>query len=333
MAVFLDYVNNVLGKLRQTPITTLSTDNTTVAFRTQLAVQRAIARVWNAKQWSFKQSKVQFALAIGQSEYPLPRIVGEPYIALSSRPPYLLKPKSEDFFDNLVPNPIATGNPEFYMLWENAGVESQPTSASIISFSSNNAGDTTQKIMIRGLVGGVEDHEVISLNGTVTVNSTKQYSSIYSISKSDYTSGLVTVTSNSGAVSVLLFGPLEKTVRIKMVRFYSTPSSTLTVTMKHFKQPFVPTQDFDDAGIPSRWDYVVEQYAFAMSLQPLGQDQIAEQQAEFAIADKMVEIDMAAEETLSSAIVIVPNRALTDFPAGQGYIRSNVDGLSFEQDY
>lgn len=332
MAIFLEHVNVILGKLRQDTISTISTDQTTVAFRVQTAVQRAIARVWNAKQWTFKQSKDTLTLVASTSEYNLPKVVGEPYLILSTLSPYFVRPISEDKFDTEVPNPISSANPEIAMLFENTGVRTQPTSASIVTIASNSASDTTQKVLVRGVVSGEEDSELLSLSGLTSVNSTKSFSKIYAISKSAATAGLITVTSNSGAVSVLTIGPLEKTVRVKKIRFYPIPSAVGTITIKHFRVPFIPTQDFDDSGIPSRWDYIVEQYAFAMALQPLGQDQINEQTVEFQLADKMLLEDMASEEKQDSSVVLVPNRVFSDGPRTQGFIRSSVDGLSFEED-
>ncbi len=330
MALFIDSVNVVLQRLRQDPITVLSTDTSTVAYRTQIAVQRAIARIWNAKQWTFKQRKTTLALTSGTSEYNLDKEIGEPYIVLLSASPYLVRPKSEDDFDTRVPNPTATGNPDYYMLFEYAGVSTQPTSASVITVASSSTSDTTQSVLVRGVVSGQEDYELVNLNGTTSVATTKQFTSVRSISKSAATAGRITCTSNSGAVTVLVMGPLEKTTKLKKVRFYPTPSSSLTATFKHFKEPFIPTQALDDSEIPGRWDYVVEQWAFAMALQPQGQDQITEQQTQFELAEKYLNEDMVAEERQSAETIIIPRRGLDDGTEYEGLLRSSEDGYSFE---
>lgn len=330
MALFIESVNVVLQRLRETPITELSSDATSVAFRAQTAVQRAVARVWNAKQWTFKQRKTTLALTSGTGEYNLGKEVGEPYIVLLSASPYLVRPKSEEDFDTRIPNPTGTGNPDHYMLFEYGGVETQPTSASILTLASSSVSDTTQSVMIRGVVSGQEDYEMVTLNGTTQVTTTKQFTSIRSISKSAATAGRISVTSNGGAVTVLTLGPLEKTTRLKKVRFYPTPSSSLTATIKHFKEPFIPTQALDDSEIPSRWDYVVEQWAFALALQPQGQDQITEQQSQFDLAEKYLNEDMASEERQTAAQIIVPRRGLDDGTLYEGYLRSDTDGFSFE---
>lgn len=330
MAIFIDHVNNVLNKLRKDPISSLSTDNTTTAFFVQTAVQRAIARVWNAKQWSFKQTKDTLTLVASTSEYNLPKRVGEVIRVLSSLSPYWVRIISEDQFDSKNPNPIASGNPELGMLFEVAGVEVQPSSASVISVSSNSAADTTQTVLVRGLVSGEEDVELLTLNGTTVVNGAKSFTKIYALSKSALTAGMLTFTSNAAAVTNATMSPLVKTLRVKKLRLDPIPSAVGTLTIKHFAAPYIPSQALDDSGIPSRWDYVVEQFAFAMALQPQGQEQLSEQTTEFQIAIKMLEEDMASEEKQDSSVIIVPNRAFSDGPAVQGLVRSSEDGYSFE---
>jgi hypothetical protein len=319
--------------MRQDPITVLSADTSSVAYRVQIAVQRAIARVWNAKQWTFKQRKTTLALTSGTSEYNLGKEVGEPYIVLISASPYLVRPKAEEDFDTRMPNPTATGNPDYYMLYEYAGVETQPTSASILTLASSDNSDTTQSVLVRGVVSGQEDYEQVALNGTTPVTTTKQFTSVRSISKSAATAGRVAITSNSGAVSVLTLGPLEKVTKLKKIRFFPQPSSSITATIKHFKEPFIPTQALDDSEIPGRWDYVIEQWAFAMALQPQGQDQLNEQSTQFQLAEKYLNEDMASEERQSAAQIIVPRRGLDDATDYEGYLRTDLDGFSFEEGY
>lgn len=333
MSFFLDHVNSVLLKLRQDTVTSPSTDTTTVAYRVQIAVQRAIARVWNAKQWTFKQRKTNLSLVNGTSEYNLPKTVGEPYIVLtqdSNSNIRLCYPKTEEEFDTLIPNPIATGQPDMYILFDNRGVEAQPTSASTITVVSSSNTDITGKVFIRGIVNGQEDLEDVTLNGTTSVTTTKSFSEVYAISKDIITTGRITITSNGGAVTLLTLGRLETTIRLKRIRFYPKPNAAYTAIIKHFATPFIPEGYGEDSQIPKRWDYVVEQFAFAWALQPQGQDQLAEQQVQLELAEKYLNEDMASEEKQSSAVVVVPRKAFADTPYPYGYLRNAEDGFSFE---
>lgn len=329
MATYLQTINTVLGKLRKDPISALSTDNTTDAYRVQTAVQRAIARIWNAKQWTFKQSKTTLSLTSGTAEYKLPRDVGEPYIVLSDLSPYWIRFKTEEELDSLDPNPTASANPRYYTLFEYDGVETQPSSASALSVVSSSASDTSQIVVIRGLVSGYDDYEEITVSGTSPVSTTKSFSSISSVSKSGDTAGRITVT--AGATTCVVLGPLETNVRLRKIRFYPTPTATTTISIKHYKAPVIPVVAHDVSGIPSRWDYVVDQYAFALALQSQGKDQSEEFVVQMQLAKSMLDEDMAGEEKQESTGIIVPNRALDVGSEFDGMLRSSTDGLSFEE--
>lgn len=336
MALFLTHVNNVLQRKRQPAISTLSTDLDSEAFKVQTAVQRAIARIWNARQWTFRQATDTLAITSATTRetatFTIPKRVGDLFLVRSTVSPYIIHRKSRDDFDTRIPNPVAIGNPVIYTDFEYVGVDSQPTSASVLSVSSNSASDTLQKVRIRGVVNGEEDVEEIQLSGTTAVLTTKLFSSVRSVSKSAATAGKVTVTANSGAVTVVILGPLETVLRLKKLTAYPFPSASATWTLSHFKLPFIPTADNDDSEIPARWDYVVEQWAFALSLQPQGQDQLQEQTTQFQIAQQYLDSDMAAEERQSAESIIQPNRGLEDGPYNLGFL-DDVQGRGFEEGY
>ncbi len=336
MAIFLVHVNNILNRMRKTPVSTISTDNTTDAFKVQTAVQRAIARVWNARQWTFKQAIDTLAITTATTReaatYSIPKRVGDLFLVRSTVSPYIIKPKSRDEFDSRIPNPVSQGNPTVFTQFEYVGVDTQPTSASVLSISSSSAADTSQKVRIRGVVSGEEDVEEVTLVGITAVLTTKSFSSVRAISKSGATAGRISVTSNSGAVAVVTLGPLQTVQRIKKITAYPFPTSAATWTLSHFKLPFIPTADNDDSEIPERWDYVVEQWAFALALQPEGQDQLSEQTTQFQIAQQMLDNDMASEERQGSDSIIIPNRGLDDDQYNQGYLLDS-QGRGFEEGY
>lgn len=306
MALFITHVNTVLGKLREAPISALSTDNTTEAWRAQEAVRRAVARVWNAKQWSFKIRSYQFSTTSGTEAYTLRQSVGEPFSLLSNNPPYSIKVISESFFDEKVPNPIETGVPAFCRLFEMQGCTAQPASAGTVSVVSSSASDTTQKVLVKGYVSGSIQYEELSLAGTAPVSGSLSFSSIEAITKSDVTSGVITVT--SGATTLAAISPQDTVVRARVMRFYPEPDGTYTITMKYFGLSPVLTHAYEDTEIPVRWDYVVDQFAFALALQSKGQEQSAEFQTAFNVATKMLEQDMATEEYIASEEIIIPQR-------------------------
>ena len=308
MGLYIDHVNSVLQKLREPLITSLSTDNTTEAYRAQECVRRAVDRVWNYKQWAFKLRRYDFTTTSATSDYVLPRLVGEPYKIMSSASPYLITVVREEDFDNAIPNPSSSGNPRLARLFEMVGVETQPTSASSITVVSSSASDTTQTVLIKGLVNSQVDYEAVSLNGTSSATTTKSFSAIYSVTKSATTAGRVTVTSNAGVVTNVVLAPAEKTVRLRKIRLFPTPGSTITVTVKNFGIPPLLTHEYEDTEIPSRWDYVVDQWGYTLALQSKGQEQLNEFAAQLQVAVKMLEEDMHVEENMLTEEIIVPER-------------------------
>jgi hypothetical protein len=308
MGLFIDHVNTVLEKLRETPITALSTDTTSEAFKAQATVRRAVKRVWNAKQWTFKYRRHTFATEASVEDYILPRQVGEVYGLKSSVAPYTMGVIREDDFDKYVPNPQASGNPQYLRLFETVGVDEQPSAASVITAVSSSASDTTQKVLIKGLVGGYTDTEELSLNGTTPVNGSKSFTEIYAVTKSAETVGRVTVTSNAGSVTNVILGTQDRTIRLRKVRLYPTPSSAVTITVKNFGLPPALTNAYEDTEIPTRWDYIIDQYAFALSLQAKGKEQLEEFVAQMNLGKTMVEEEMASEEYLSAEDIIIPEK-------------------------
>jgi hypothetical protein len=309
MALFLDHVNVVLQKLRQDPITALSTDTTTEAYRAQIAVNRAIARVWNHKQWAFKKRTDTLATVSGTMNYEMPKSAGEPYSVLSTGSTKKLRPIPKHHFDLRFADPTSSGDPEMYVLSDMLGVNEQPSSASVITIVSSDASDTTQAVLIKGLVSGQEDYEQVTLNGTTSASTTKSFSSIISVTKSAATAGRVTLTSNGGAVTNLVLAPQENTIRLRKVSLYPIPASVLTVTFHNFANPPYLTHRYEDSQIPARWDYIVDQWAYALALQAKGQDQAMEFKLQYEVAKIFLEEDMSTEEKISSEEPVMPLKA------------------------
>lgn len=326
---YLTLINTVLGKMRQEPITDLSIDQTTEAYKAQVAVNRAIARVWNYKTWSFKRRSRTLSLTSGTADYELPKTAGEVYSITLNQSPWKISAISKALFDMLVQNPTDTGNPQVGILSDSLGVNEQPTSASTISLSSSSSSDTTQSVLVQGLVSGEDDYELINLNGTTPAATTKSFSYIEAVTKSALTAGRVTLTSNSAVTTNLILGPNDLTVRLRKITFFPEPASTLIATINYFARPPILTHKWQDSLIEDRWTSVVDQWAFSLALQGKGQDQLAEQQAQMSLAIKMLEEDMASEEVISIEEPLISLKAgeggngmRVGLPSGYGYVES-----------
>lgn len=304
--LYIDHINHVLSTLRETDVTDITTDKSTEAWKAQEAVKRAVKRIWNYKQWSFKGRITTFSTVSGTEDYILSKDVGNIYQILSSVAPYHIHSISEQTFDTIEPNRTRTGNPSTATLFEMRGVNTQPSSASVITIVSSSTSDTTENVIIRGLVSDEDDFEELTLNGNTNVNSSKSFSRIDSITKSAVTVGRITITSNSAAVTNAVMGRLELTMRFKRLRLYPEPAAVITITIKHFTRSVILTDRYHDTEIPRDWDYVVDALAVAFALQAKGQDQINETTSHTELAIKILEQDMATEEHISSDITWIP---------------------------
>ena len=90
-------------------------------------------------------------------------------------------------------------------------------------------GDIQQKASVLGYVSGQLQEEEIQLNGATTVATTKSFTSILRISKSDKTHGYITATSNSAAVTNIILDPGETEADFQTIIFDPTPSATETI--------------------------------------------------------------------------------------------------------
>ena len=284
-------------------------------------------RIFNAKTWSFRQRRTTFATVASTARYNLPKTVGLPYIVQSTGEPKKIEFVGEEEFDFQIPDPLEVADPRVATIYDLNGVSEQPSSASVIAISSSSNADTSQIVRVRGLVGGQETSENISLNGTSGVNGLLSFSEIIAVTKSAETTGNITLTSNSAAVTNVVIGPLETTVKFRQMRLYPTPASVLTITVKHFAPPPILTHIYDDIQIPQTWDYVTDQFAFALALQAKGQDQASEFTTQYALAKQFLDEDMATEERAAVHVPLIARRAgdtgdLTPawLPSGHGFL-------------
>lgn len=77
----------------------------------------------------------------------------------------------------------------------------QPSSASVIACVSASTEDTKHAVVIQGTVNKLQVTEAVELDGTTPVNSVNSFTEITAIKKSSATTGTVTLTSNSPAVT------------------------------------------------------------------------------------------------------------------------------------
>lgn len=137
-----------------------------------------------------------------------------------------------------------TGNSVNYIILDDV-VQNQPSSASVVTFVSSSASDSTQTFYVRGVVGGLEDYETGTLSGTTPVATTKSFSYIYAIGKSASTVGIITITANSGATAVGSLSRESLQMRYKKLRLAPIPANAITLEMIYIQKTLPMSQDYD----------------------------------------------------------------------------------------
>jgi len=143
-----------------------------------------------------------------------------------------------------------TGTPILYRMWGEDMVQTQPSSASAISISSSSATDTNKSITVYGTVSGYPDYEVIvtnATNGTTSVSGTKSFTNVERVTKDSSTSGRITATSNSGAVTVAVLPVGDTTAGIvyRKVQLWPLPQGSSTINVRYYKEIYRLVEDGD----------------------------------------------------------------------------------------
>jgi hypothetical protein len=318
MGLYIDHVNTVLGKLRETPITSLSTSLDTEAYRAQEAVQRAVSRVWNLKNWGFKVRSTTLATVSGTVSYALPPYVGDIFTVRSTSDPYTLEMVTEQNVDKWDGEQTSTGQPEAVRMFDTVGCQVQPASAGVVVVSSSSASDTTQSVVVRGVqtTTGLEVYETLALAGTGSVAGSTSFEKVFAVTKSAATVGQVNCV--IGATTIAVLAPQEKVFMRRIMKVYPIPNAAYTLTLKYYAAAPLLASAYDSTQIPVRWDYVVDQFAFALALQAKGKEQGEEFAAQIGLAQKMVEGDMAQDEAIEHTREFILGSP-TDAP-GAGWI-------------
>jgi hypothetical protein len=137
-----------------------------------------------------------------------------------------------------------SGIVERYVILEDC-VQAQPSASSILTIKSSSASDTTQSILVRGISGGVETYESVTLTGTTDALTTNAYTRIKGISKSGATAGFVTIDSNTAAVTQAIIPKETLSTNYKIALLHYIPASVETITMPYISTPMPLSQDYD----------------------------------------------------------------------------------------
>ena len=191
--------------------------------------------------WNHLFNTYTFTTTANQSTYPMPYDFQEAWYIFDNTNKKVLYQKQEMGSQN---DTTLIGSPDYYTVNE-VSMQAQPTAASTLSLVSDSASDNTQSVFIKGTVNGYENSETVTLGGTTPVVSTKSYTKVTQISKSATSSGVVTVTSNSGAVTLAVIPAGQLQARYRIIQFYYIPSSSISMVVRYKRSPLPLVNDYD----------------------------------------------------------------------------------------
>jgi hypothetical protein len=199
-------------------------------------------QVLRAINWQNVDYDYTFTTVSGTQNYALPDDFGkEISVRDTTTGVELARVDYQDLVTTYPDEVTDSGSPARYVIYEDV-VKAQPTSSSALAIASSSTADTTQTILIRGITGGVETTESVTLTGTTTANSTNSYTRIKGISKSATTTGSVTITSNSAAVTLSVMAPKVTESRYKLMKLHYVPTTSLVISVPYIIKPMPMTE-------------------------------------------------------------------------------------------
>lgn len=157
--------------------------------------------------------------------------------------------KDLSFFYDVDPTPTDTGTSGFWAYVGQSSCQAVPTVAGTLSIVSSLTSDT-QRVVIRGKSSGIEQYEVVTLNGTnsVTSNTSWDANAILSINLESSALGLVTAT--RGAITVAQIPPGQLRVLRSQVRLFSVPGAANTIQYFFYKRSLPLVNDYEIVDLP-----------------------------------------------------------------------------------
>lgn len=248
-------------------------------------------------KWTFNRRKTTLATVASTENYQLPRDCDDISLIRQTSTPIKLHYIPDELFYKWLPDPTTTGNPRWYRIWEQEGVEVRLSSDDTLEVLSSSASDTTQTVRIVGKdSNGLMRTESLTLTGVTAVAGTITYNAgdVLRISKSADTTGIITIRKATGDTTLVQLAPTETSARFKVVSFYPIPDSAITLYLEYFTHIRRLEGDNDVPDLPEKWLWVVRLGTMAKVYQYQNKEQLfASTQAMYAAGVKsMVKEDL-----------------------------------------
>lgn len=247
--------------------------------------------VWNL--YPLRDEKlvgVTVSLTSGTEEVTLPQEVDVIRAVRTTDDP--ISPVGEMFLYNVVPSAFTDeGSPAHFYNLADSPLESQPSAATTLTFSSDSSNDKNITVRVFGEVSSEDAYEDVSLFGTSSMTSTKSFTTVYSISKA-LTAGRITVK-DSGATTLGTIPPWMNQSLYRRVRVYPIPDDSYTLYVLGLRRwPQLTSRN--DTILLSKAEGAIRSMLTAELYEYLGND--ARAQAERAKAGEQMKIAIAREE-------------------------------------
>jgi hypothetical protein len=261
--------NRIATDSRETQI------NTTIEDYINLTLQEIQSPAWAFEQaglkgfdhkWSFNRRKTTLTTSNSIENYQLPRDLDDIGLIRQTTSPNKINFIPDDLFYEWLPNPTALGNPKYYRIWEQEGVEVRLSAADTLEVISSSASDTTQTVRIVGKdANGLVLTESLTLTGTTVVAGTITYASgsVLRVSKSADTVGIITIRKATADVTLVKLAPTETSARFKVISFYPIPATAITIYLEYFTHIRRLEGDNDVPDLAEKWMWLVRTGAMA----------------------------------------------------------------------
>lgn len=235
---FVTMVSNIGGDVQ----------DTSTAFATIIKryINRRYFQILNVTSWTNIVPGYTFNTVSGAQNYILPDDFNKEISCTDTTNGEELSKIDLDYLYSTYTDDLSTsGTIARYAIYEDF-VQTQPTSSSTLSVVSASGDDTlTRIVQVRGISGGVETYEEITLDGTSPISSANAYTRIKGISKNMETAGKITITSNSGAVTVAVIPKEALQCRYKLIKLHYVPAQVVTISLPYTSKPMPLSQDYD----------------------------------------------------------------------------------------
>lgn len=216
--------------------------------------ERLVKYKWPFMLWP---RPVTLSMVVGQQKYTLheemQRLV---YVYNTTKEIYLKEIPWRNMTSEYLRENVDNDHAETFQLRHLESVQNQPSSASVVTLVSTSGADTgsTYTVTIHGETSsGVMVSETLQANGTTPVNGTTSFLNITDVTLSIAFNGTLTLTSNSGAVTLLSLTAGQYGKKYQTLYMLTEPESADTVEYMFYRRPRKLVNDYDIPQIPPEY--------------------------------------------------------------------------------